>query len=319
MSIGIFRVPTIAINHTAGADWHALRATNVGGSECAALFGLSPFLTKRGLWRRKAGLDEPVESSERMDWGLRLEDAILREAAARFGWRVIVSQQYLSDQEGMGATMDALCATADGETFSLEIKNVDVFQYGRAWRNPGADDEPPIYYQLQAQHQMHLAAGIHQVEKGCIVALVGGNRLAGPFWQDRRPLTGAKIQAAIREFWASIRAGQEPPIEPADLAMLAPDAVDPAKSIDLSGSDDARRLLTEYLNASADVAVFEEKKEEAKAALFSLMGDAAVMVCDGMQAKRTIVAASEGKEITADMVGSRIGARKQSVRLTVRG
>jgi putative phage-type endonuclease len=53
-----------------GSDaWHAARATGIGGSEIAAVLGLSPHESRFSLWHRKKGLIAPVEESEEMYWG----------------------------------------------------------------------------------------------------------------------------------------------------------------------------------------------------------------------------------------------------------
>jgi putative phage-type endonuclease len=50
-------------------SWHAARANGIGGSEIAAVLGLSPYESRFSLWHRKKGLIGPVEESEEMYWG----------------------------------------------------------------------------------------------------------------------------------------------------------------------------------------------------------------------------------------------------------
>ena len=57
-------------------QWHEQRRAALGGSEIAAVLGLSPFESKFALWHRKAGLTEPIDDSPEMEWGRRLEAAI---------------------------------------------------------------------------------------------------------------------------------------------------------------------------------------------------------------------------------------------------
>ena len=38
------------------SDWHAARANGIGGSEIAAVLGLSPYESRFSLWHRKKGL-----------------------------------------------------------------------------------------------------------------------------------------------------------------------------------------------------------------------------------------------------------------------
>lgn len=65
-----------------GSDaWHAARANGIGGSEIAAVLGLSPYESRFSLWHRKKGLIGPVEESEEMYWGKEHEPAICRRFA----------------------------------------------------------------------------------------------------------------------------------------------------------------------------------------------------------------------------------------------
>ena len=74
--------PTILGRFEPGSDeWHAARANGIGGSEIAAVLGLSPYESRFSLWHRKKGLIGPVEESEEMYWGKEHEPAICRRFA----------------------------------------------------------------------------------------------------------------------------------------------------------------------------------------------------------------------------------------------
>ncbi|MGH3923507.1 MAG: YqaJ viral recombinase family protein, partial [Pseudonocardiaceae bacterium] len=62
-------------------EWHTAREDGLGGSEIAAVMGLSPWESRFSLWHRKAGRLDPVQESPEMEWGKRLEDVI----AIKFG------------------------------------------------------------------------------------------------------------------------------------------------------------------------------------------------------------------------------------------
>src|SRR5205823_13949319 len=60
-------------------EWHAARARGLGGSEIAAVLGLSPWESKFSLWHRKMGLASPVVETDEMYWGKLHEPTILAE------------------------------------------------------------------------------------------------------------------------------------------------------------------------------------------------------------------------------------------------
>ncbi|MDQ3578214.1 MAG: YqaJ viral recombinase family protein, partial [Actinomycetota bacterium] len=50
-------------------EWHAARAQGLGGSEIAAVLGLSPWESRFSLWHRKTGTASPVVENDIMYWG----------------------------------------------------------------------------------------------------------------------------------------------------------------------------------------------------------------------------------------------------------
>ncbi len=64
-----------APDHT--PEWHDLRSRGIGGSEVAAILGLSPWQSQFSLWHSKrAGW--ATEPNDEMRWGTALEPALIR-------------------------------------------------------------------------------------------------------------------------------------------------------------------------------------------------------------------------------------------------
>ena len=73
--------------------WHSMRKQNVGGSDIATLFDVSPYKTKFTLWHEKAGnVTEDNEGNSRTDWGKRLEAGIAEGVAADMRWMLRMSR-----------------------------------------------------------------------------------------------------------------------------------------------------------------------------------------------------------------------------------
>lgn len=237
------------------AEWHTVRARNVGSSEIAALFGLPdselPNYTLRlfALWHVKAGnAPPPAVDQVRTEWGLRLEAAIAHAAADKHGWS-IHKGGYFTDQmtPGLGCTLDYVIdadPTEEGPG-ALEAKNVDWLIHRRSWR----DDEPPPHVLLQLQHQL-AATGYTW---GAVAALVGGNDLRVYRYKARSKLI-EEIRRRVRQFWVSIEMGLEPPPDgsssaSAVLASLYPDLADDA--IDMSFNNEWAEAAQTLLHAAA--------------------------------------------------------------------
>ena len=74
--------PIVLGHFEPGSDsWHAARANGIGGSEIAAVLGLSPHESRFSLWHRKKGHVGPVMETEEMYWGKEHEPAICRRFA----------------------------------------------------------------------------------------------------------------------------------------------------------------------------------------------------------------------------------------------
>jgi predicted phage-related endonuclease len=297
-------------------EWHALRARHVGGSEIAALFDLASedtpnYLRSRfALWHIKSGrVPEPKVDNPRADWGLMLEVAIAAGAAKANNWS-IRKGGYVEDNTcpGLGCTLDFIIDEDPEEEGpgDLEIKNVDWMVHKRSWTG----DEPPPHILLQHQHQ--LAATGHTW--GAVVALVGGNDLR-TYRYKARPKLIEDIRRRVREFWASIDAGKEPPVDGSDsasavLAALYPEIVDDA--VDMRESNEwAEAAHGLYMAAEARRAANDDY-DLAKNRVVKLLDGHKRGWGNGWAVNTSITAENPGKAITEAEVGKIVGKRKES-------
>ena len=73
------------IKTTSHEQWLDERKKGVGSSEAGTIMGVNHFDTPYKLWRRKTGIDLPVEQNEAMEMGHHLEPAVATLFAARTG------------------------------------------------------------------------------------------------------------------------------------------------------------------------------------------------------------------------------------------
>ncbi|MFC7330776.1 YqaJ viral recombinase family protein [Marinactinospora rubrisoli] len=131
-------------------EWHAARATRLGGSEIAAVLGLSPWESRFSLWHRKRGLAGEQEENAPMSWGRRLETPIA-EAFAEYHPELVVTSAgtYVSTvRDYQLANPDRLLydpACPGVPTALLEVKTA---RDDLGWGAPGTD-EIPVYYRCQ--------------------------------------------------------------------------------------------------------------------------------------------------------------------------
>lgn len=133
-------------------EWHAARENGLGGSEAAAMLGLSPWESPYSLWHRKAGLIGPIEQTDGMKWGNRFEDDIVEEFEERHPELLVVQAGTYRNTERPWqiANPDRLFVSRSGIWRGLEIKTA---LRSDDW-GPADSDEVPIYYRAQTMHYM---------------------------------------------------------------------------------------------------------------------------------------------------------------------
>ena len=260
--------------------WLAERRTGIGGSDAAAVLGLSPFKTPYQLFAEKTGLvaDEDLSDKPAVMWGTALEEAILVRYAERTGKKVrrVPENARHSQHTFMIANLDA---KVEGERVGVEAKTTNVFQAKDTalWGELETDQVPEAYL-IQCQHYMAV--------KGYVrfdVALFAGTHEDIRIY--RVPRNETLIAALIEReaaFWRCVTEGIPPkPVDYEDALRIFPRST-PGKAI--AATDEARTLLANLAAAKAQLKEYGELEDRLKTALAEMMGDATAIV-DGVDKK----------------------------------
>jgi len=186
----------------------------------------------------------------------------------------------------------------------MEIKSVDWMVFKNDW----IDGHPPHHIEIQVQHELAVSG-----RPGCIIAaLVGGNDLKIiPRLAD--PEMAAMLIDAINKFWLSIESDTPPaPNFERDAEFLCRMYRHAGGEPFIATSADyIANLVDEDDALKAAKSRIEKRREEIKAECFTLIGTADAVIIDGKKRRScTETAGSSGTEITSDMVGQIINARK---------
>ena len=143
------------------------RKTYLGSHDTAALFGLSPYMTKIDVYLNKLGLSEPFAVSPQMEWGLRLERAILDKFEENNSCELEYYDEFYrhSEHNWLGGHPDAMIT--DGEDSGVDAKCV---RFNRGDWGDGID-EVPEHILIQAMHFITL----FDAERWHIAVLFGGS------------------------------------------------------------------------------------------------------------------------------------------------
>jgi len=201
--------------------WDYLRATRLGGSEVAAVVGLSKWATPYSLWHRKAGMrhghpllpEEDIGDSPMIEWGNRLEEVVgeklienhpdLSLVASPGTFAHVERDWQLANPDLLGDDPDL--PDTDGQPRPV-IGEVKTAAYGHAWGADGTD-EIPLYYRCQCQWYMDVMGA----EYAILCVLIGGN----DYREYKIPFDLADalyLRSHGEAFMKSVRDGVEPPV-----------------------------------------------------------------------------------------------------------
>lgn len=146
-------------------EWLKVRKLGLGGSDMAAVLGLSPWRSPIDVWIDKTSDTVEEKEGEPMYWGNVLEEVVAQEFAKRTGWKVRNNNFTLQSDE-----YPYLLANIDREIVGLdaglECKTANAFK-ANEW---DGDNVPDAYY-IQCQHYMAVTGK----SSWWIACLVGGN------------------------------------------------------------------------------------------------------------------------------------------------
>jgi hypothetical protein len=238
-----------------------LRQT-ISATESAALFEVSPYLTRWMLYERFVhGVEEYRAPHSRMDWGTKLEPLILAQAAEDLKFEVKPNigpdgkQVYLRNGK-IGCTRDADIYSPDRGPGVCEVKC--VFDY-RTWMAEWkGGNKVPRQNEIQVQVQMKVGAGESNLgagdgkpfEWGVFAVWVAGD----VYYFERKPIPKLwqALDKEVAAFFRDVQAKKEPepfgvPVEYPLLNEVYP--IEEEKVLDLrthadgeSLADDARML-----------------------------------------------------------------------------
>lgn len=200
------------------------RTTYIGGSDVAAILGLSPWTTAFQLYQKKIGefAEEVTPAKQRIfERGHRWEPIVVEMLVDELRDRghdveIIARNQRYQDQEHpfLAAEID-LELRVDGEEVNGEAKTVSPFAV-KAWGEEGTD-EVPIYYAAQVMHGLM----IKPRRRAVIAALTGFDEKPRVHWIERDDETIAGIRAREVAFWERVQNRVPPePTDPEDVKWL---------------------------------------------------------------------------------------------------
>ena len=255
----------VKTNSLTREDWLQARKVGIGGSDIAAIAGLSPWRSPMAVYLDKIGELPSQPENEFMYWGNKLEDIVAEEFTIRTGLKVARKNAILQHPKypWMLANIDRRIV---GEKAGLECKTTSV--YGKAnW----ADDKIPDMYLLQCQWYMAVTG----YDTWWIAVLIGGNTFQHKEIQRDNEIINYLIKIG-QDFWTLVENRTPPEIDGSDsssevLSILYPADESVDDIITLDGL--AESYIKEFQAAQSLEKQWKEVKDEYGNKLKALLGE----------------------------------------------
>ena len=268
-------------------EWHAARAEGIGGSEIAAVLGISPWESAFSLWHRKRGIVPPRTATTEMDAGRRLEPVIcdvfeerhpeLRLQRAPGTFRNRERRWQIANPDGL--LFDLTAADEAAPCAILEAK----FALSADKWGPEFTSAVPEYYLAQADHYGD-TLGVRKVYTMVFIGSTGEFR---EYEIQVDPDDVQTLRAAGTEFMRQVRENVRPKIDGHEQTLRVVKDL-PEGMVDLD-VEIWPVLRDQYFDALDVFAAAESEKRRAQSLVLDQIGDGRRAVCRGARvATRTV-------------------------------
>jgi putative phage-type endonuclease len=243
------------------------RKTGIGGSDVAAILGLSRYATPVDIWLEKIGCGGKKQETEAMHFGNALEAVIAQEYALRNNENLSEPTEIFRHRKYpfLLANPDRLM---EGKNGILECKNAGLYK-AHEWGEEGTD-QIPTEYLLQAAHYRHVL----NADFVDIAVLLGGNIFRQYRYTENKNLE-EKMEEKLIAFWReNVENRCEPPMKTRkDVEAL----LTPSNRI-IEADKSLRANLERLFQCKKDISKIENEVSTLQDKICVAMGEASVAV-----------------------------------------
>jgi len=251
-------------------EWLRERKNYLGGTDLAAICGLSPYRTALDVYLDKTSDDIAEDTNSAMHWGTLLEDVIAKEYAQVTGQTIEIEPNtiYHPEYKFLGANIDRWVISSD-LPYILECKTAG-FTKAKEWGDLGTDQIPESYLVQVAYY-----AAICNVPKVDIAVLIGGQDFRIYTYNRDKNLEEKLIKIA-RNFWHNHIEKRVPPkcINTRDTFNLFPQS----NNKQITAKDEILTKLEELKMAREEESRIQKTIEKLKVEIQEFMQDYDVLI-----------------------------------------
>ncbi|HHJ39301.1 MAG: hypothetical protein AXA67_02210 [Methylothermaceae bacteria B42] len=262
------------------------RRAGIGGSDIAAVLGLSRWRTPYDVWREKMGLAEDESGrNEPNYWGQMLEDVTAREYQKRAGRRVQRVNQTLKHPKydwaiahiDRAVVIPGRRAVWRGDHLAGAEKILEC-KTASAWKSREWNEGEKVPLEYQAQCQWYLA--ITGLGRADIAALIGGQKfIIRKIKRDDETIRA--MLARAEEFWRKyvVERIPPPPINTADILQMFP--VDDGDFVEIGQDAETLETFNQLRQLRDEKKTLDEKIDALTESLKVRIGEHSGLTIDG--------------------------------------
>lgn len=238
------------------------RRNYIGGSDIAAVMGMSRWKTQLQLWLEKTGEVEPADLSqvEAVQLGSELEEFVAQKFAKETGKQVRKqSKMYVhKDYPYMAAHIDRLITGTDE---ILECKTC-----GSHKKEEWQSDDIPKEYVLQVIWYL----GITGKKKAYIAVLIGGQSFKYKTIEFDKELFDVMVDMA-KLFWNAVQTKTPPAVTPEDNSVIV--QMFPEPDSELVENQDMEEKISKLQQVKDDISALENEQKMLEAEIKNAIGE----------------------------------------------
>ena len=242
------------------ALWLEERRKGIGGSDVAAIMGISPWKTAFQIYQEKRGEVKDWKGSPQMDWGKRMEPAIRQWYSDQTGRSVRLPDKIMYHKE-----YPFMLASLDGYTDDDRVVEIKTARHSKDWGEPGTNQIPESYM-CQVQHYLMVTGfGVADVA----VSVGGGSPELYEVPAD--PELQQLILEACKEFWQRVLDGNPP--EPVTFSDAVARFGKSGAVGDVPVTDVDRQRVMDLRTIREKITELETQEEDLKGKLIISLGE----------------------------------------------
>lgn len=238
------------------------RKNMIGGSDIAAILGLSRFKTPLRLWAEKVGEVEPEDLStmESVELGIELEDFVAKKFQRKTGLKVRRAPKIYSHEkyDFLRCQVDRLI---EGTDELLEVKTTSAWME-KHW----AGEEIPQDYICQVIWQL----GMTGRAVGHIAVLIGGQKFRTRRLIADKELFSMMVEQALN-FWKCVQERIPPMASGLDNPFIV--ELYPQHGDQIQQVDELNDKIALLMQTKGSIAELEKTQDEIEAQLKSIIGN----------------------------------------------